>query len=381
MQPTSANFGRLMRTSHVIVASCGLIWPGETDEISVPVEAGEVRIDRTAQNRRAGNVQIPWSLQAGADLGVDVRTLSLGGYAVLRRGVRYADGSTETVLLGRLRVESVSWETLETSANLELADRMSQVRDEPFTAPFAAGGMTAATASRAIVQQVFGSSIAYDLRYTPTDVITDAFYSGERSEALSTLAQSVSAESYFDANGDYVFARKPADSDPVVWTVDCGAQGVLVDARENLDRTGIYNGVLVSGQPSGDSPPISALAIYDDPTSPIRWGGPFGKVALISQSTTVQTPEQAAATARDLLRLRLKQTRNLELITAPNPALEAGDTIEVIFPDGRDERHLIDAVTVNLGTDAQALVTRTQATPTVSAGLRFGAEAWQEVMA
>lgn len=363
MRPASAQFLSLVRQSHVIAAKCELLFPGESESVEVAVEAGKVQIDRTAQNRRSATVQIPWSLQAGHDLGVDLRTLSLGGYALLHRGVRYADGSAELIQLGRLRVESVTWGTLEASASLELADRMSQVRDEPFTAPYAAGGKRAHQAATEIVQAVFGATIAYYTPYAPTDVIADAFYTGNRAEALSALESSVGAETYFDANGDFVFDQKPGADAPVVWTVDTGTGGVMIDAKENLDRTGIYNAVLVQGQGDATTAPISALATYDDPASSIRWGGPFGKVTLVSTSSTVQTVEQAAATARALLQLRLKQTRSLDLSAAPNPALEAGDAIRVIFPDGRDEQHLIDAVTIDLSTGAQQITTRTLEAP------------------
>jgi hypothetical protein len=378
----------LVRQSHVIATRCRLVFPGDTDvdAVDVPVQAGSVRIDRTARNRRAGNVEIPWSLRNSADLGVDVRTLALGGYVLLERGVRYASGDTELVLLGRLRVESVTWDTLEASASLELADRMAQVADEPFTAPFAAGGQTAANAAVAVVQAVFGAGIAYSTPYAPTDVISDAFYSGSRTDALTALEQAVGGESYFDANGDFVFARRPTGTEPIVWTIDAGVEGTMVGARESLDRTGVYNGVLVEGQATGDAPPITALATFDDPTSPIRWGGPFGKVALLSQSTSVQTVEQAAATAQSLLRLRLMQTRSLELTAAPNPALEAGDALRIVFPDGRDERHLLDAVTTDVGTGAQSIVTRTQqvATATILQDrdrLFYGRQAWRELVA
>jgi hypothetical protein len=381
VQATTATFRQLVRQSHVIATTCDLLFPGATsdgDAIPVSVEDGQVRIDRTAQNRRSGTVTIPWSLRRAVELGVDVRTLPLGGYVLLRRGVRYADGSTELVLLGRLRVESASWDTLAESASLEVTDRMSQVRDEPFTAPYSAAGKTAAQAAVEIVQQVYGSSITYHVLYAPTDVISDAFYSGARTDALSALEQSVSAETYFDADGAFVFAQRPQASDPVVWTVDVGITGTMTSAHESLDRTGVYNGVLVEGQAQADSPPITALAVFDDPTSPIRWGGPFGKVALLAQSTSVQTPEQAAATAQDLLRLRLMQTRSLELEAAPNPALEAGDTIRVVFPDGRDEHHLIDAVTTDLGTGAQQIVTRTKAAP-LALRVVHGTQAWGEL--
>ena len=363
MRPVSDQFLANLRYSHVIAASCELIFPGETDTVDVPVQGGHVTIDRTAQSRRAGSIQIPWSLQAGEDLGIDIRTLPLGGYALVRRGLRYASGNTEQVLLGRLRVESVSWGTTDTAASLELSDRMAQVRDEPFAAPFAAAGLTPAQAAVTIVQGVFGAQIAYHTPYQPPGTLGDVIYSGTRNEALSDLNTGYGAESYFDANGDFVFAQKPGDAETVVWTVDAAANGVMISAGESLDRTGIYNGVLVKGQPAADQPPISGLATFDDPASPIRWGGPFGKVLLVADSTSVADAAQAAATAQSLLRLRLKQTRQLELGAAPNPALEAGDTILVDFPDGRDELHLIDAVEISLSTDAQKITTRSQFDP------------------
>src|SRR5215831_8669395 len=111
MRPATPKFLTLIRESHVIAAACQLIFPDGTAH-DVPVQAGSVRIDRTADNRRAGTIQIPWSLDAGANLGIDIRTLSLGGYAIVSRGVRYADGTVELIQLGRLRVESVTWDTL-----------------------------------------------------------------------------------------------------------------------------------------------------------------------------------------------------------------------------------------------------------------------------
>lgn len=388
MRPASDHFLAALRQSHVIAAACELLFPGSAEPVPVPIEAGEIRIDRTAQNRRAGSIQIPWSLSAAQDLDLDLRTLTLGGYAIVKRGLRYADGSTELITLGTLRVESVTWGTLEASASLELADRMAQVRDEPFVAPYAAVGQRPADAAIQIVRDVFGATIAYSKPFDPPGPLGDVVYSTTRTEALSGLEEGYGAETYFNADGAFVFAAKPGDGEPVVWSVEAGEGGVMVDASENLDRTGIYNGVLVKGQAAADQAPVSALATFDDPESPIRWGGPFGKVALVADSSTASTEAQAASTAQSLLRLRLKQTRSLELTSAPNPALEAGDTIEVVFPDGRDETHLIDAVTIDLGTDAQHIVTRTQASPVTAPALDpvpdrlfYGAQAWQELNA
>jgi hypothetical protein len=381
MQPASDHFLELLRTSHVIAAAAELVFPGETDTIPVPVEAGTVTIDRTAEHRRVGTITIPWSLTAGEDLGIDIRTLPLGGYAVVHRGLRFADGTVELIQLGRLRVESVTWDTLAASASLELADRNAQVSDEPFSAPYAAKGQAPADAAAGIVRGVFGDTINYLTPYEPAGLLGDITYTGARTDALSSLEQSYAAETYFNANGDFVFAQAPGDAEPVVWTVDASPTGVMVNAQESLDRTGIYNGVLVTGQGDADVPPVTGLAVFNEPSSPVRWGGPFGKVLLLADSTTVVTTADAAATAQSLLNLRLKQTRSLALTTAPNPALEAGDTIAINFPDGRTETALIDATIIDLATAAQTITTRTLFAPTAEQtadALFYGRAAWQE---
>jgi hypothetical protein len=498
----------------------------------VPIEAGSITHDRTALVRRSGSVQIPWSLDAGADLGLDLRTLPLGGYAVLSRGIRFPDGSVELALLGGLRVESVSWLTFEDRASLELADRMAQVRDEPFTSPYAAGGKRVAQAALEIAQQVFGGAIAYSTIYDPPIVLADTFYSGSRADALTQLAQSIGGEVYFAAGGGYVFDGAPGsvaisrsatlvDDSPVVllsptsdlvvgmavfgtglppgrrilsvdsptqitlnapvntrgmknaravagspvltmisdtsdltpgmdvsephtpagtkvksidgpdqitltqpvqasssdyeflfvytvpnpqtltftgasgqlgspvWTVDTGAHGVMVDANESLDRTGVYNGVLVEGQNTAQDAPVSALVYDSGSTSPTRWGGPFGKVVRIEQSTAVQTVSQAQSAAQILLDSKLGLTRSLVLTNAPNPALESGDVIDVLFEDGRRERHVIETMQLDLGPGgAQELSTRSVFTPAAGRAhadlprryrqVRSGRAAWRE---
>jgi uncharacterized protein DUF5047 len=361
MRPVSDRFLASLRTSHLLHSRCDLQFPGDPTPVTVPIEEGRVTCDRTSQVRRAGHVAIPWSLRAGEDLGLDLRTLPLGGYATLWRGVRYSDGSTEDVKLGVLRVESVTWRTPEGSASLELADRMAQVRDEPFTVPLAVVGMRAADAAIAVVQPVFGASVSYAKPNDPPSVMGDTVFTGQRTEALTTLEQAGNGESYFDADGGFVYDVRAGEGDPV-WTVDAGQDGVMIEAEESLDRTGVYNGVLVTGQDTATQAPVYGLATDDDPASPTRWGGPFGHVAMLATSQ-VGTAAEAQANAQSLLGLRLKLTRNLTVTAAPNPALEAGDIIAVVFPDGRTEEHLIDSVTVDLATGAQAIGTRSRFVP------------------
>jgi hypothetical protein len=533
MRPFTERFRASLRGSHLVASRCDLYFPGSSTPVTVPIEAGTVTNDRTAQVRRTGTVQIPWSLEAGEDLGVDLRTLPLGGYVRLYRGLRYPDRTTELMALGVLRCESVTWRTSDDSASLELADRMAQVRDEQFIFPYTPGlvtpisraatltddspivavtptsdlvaGMTVtgpglragtkiqtvnsssqitltlpanisvvkrttfptysqganvfwvddtsdlavgmvfgpqapanvagrqitaitsptsgtgsftqspsfagsvvnalaytiaasqtltfggsvriAAAAIEIVQAVYANTIGYSKLFDPVIVLGDVFYTGSRADAVYELALAAAAETYFDGEGNFVF-DKPAGTLAPVWTVDSGQTGVMVSADESLARTGVFNGVLVQGQNTATDAPVASLVTDTDPGSPTVWGGPFGQVARIEQSSAVQTTQQATDAATAILNRRLTLQRAVTVVQAPNPALEAGDVVTVVFPDGRQEDHLVNSVTIDLGPQAaQTLVL--QATMSGLArrfdrgpgryGVHTGAAAWRQL--
>jgi len=517
MRPVSDEFLAMLRGPHLVAASAELQFPGATDWIAVPLVAGSITLDRTAAVMRTASITIPWSLQAAADLDVDLRVLPFGGYCRPYRGIQYADGHVELCRMGTLRVESVTWRSDDT-ATIELADRMAQVRDEPFMAPYMptplptvtrtgtitdgskvitgispnttgltvgmgvsgttippgtvivsidsatqvtvsktlrvsiqrnahlvndrtyldrmgdlsgiqvgmtvtspnvndlqanthvtavyippkngrqvvldkaarnttsraldfffgtagsgsasftitfGGNVTVGRAAGEVVSAVFGDTIAYQILFDPPYELTNTAYNGSRVDALLDLAKSSSAFQYFDANGDYVFTAPPsAEEDDPVWTVDAGDTGVLVADVEALDRTGIYNGVLVLGQADPEVAPLQALVTDSDPASPTRWGGPYGHVVRIEQSSVVQSVQQATDVAQALLDSRLGLSRAVTLTNAPNPALEPGDVVTVVFEDGRTEAHVIDSIRVGLeAPSAQELSVRSRWTP------------------
>jgi flavin-binding protein dodecin len=289
-----------------------------------------------------------------------VRELPFGGYATIERGITFADGTFERVQLGHFRVESISWHELEGSATLTLADRMAQVQDEAFLAPWVPEGMHPSDAIVAAVHEVFGDAIAYHVSTNPgsESTLTGTVYDESRSQAISDLASSIAAETLFDNLGDFVLRPRDRPAE-VVWSVDAGARGALITAEETLDRSSVRNGVSVRGQPTPEEPPIYGLATHDDPTSPTRWGGPFGKVPLISSSTAVADQAQADAAARALLNLRLGLARTLVLQSIPNPALEPDDLIEVVFADGRTETQTVNRIEIGLGVDGALSITTT----------------------
>lgn len=507
MRPVSQAFLDALRTSHPVAAEVDLYFPGVVDPVAVTVESGGLTIDRTAASRRSGSIVIPWALATADALGLDIRTLPYGGHVALRAGVVFADGTRELATLSSwLRVEAVTWETTQQTATIEVADRMAQVADEPFTLPFDTAGLTAAEAAQAIVYDVFADGIEYRMLYAPLTMLVGVIFSGSRAQALADLARAIGGEAYFDADGAFVLdvaagggqvdtegwlvdesttitdipdtssivvgmtvtglgipagrrvvsvddehtvtlnARantfgvknsrtttgsnvlqeitdtddlmpgmlvvgdgipggtvivgvteiskviisQPATADgyPLleyhawapgfgpegtpanllfaggfaaypVYTIAAGEAGTFITANESLDRSGVYNGVFITGQETPVTAGFALLVIDDDPDSPTLWGGPFGKVVRIERSTSIQSPEQGTYAAETLLNDALGLARSLAIRAAPNPALEAGDTLLIIFDDGRIEKHVVDAVRIDLGpTQPLDIVTR-----------------------
>jgi uncharacterized protein DUF5047 len=360
MLAVSDRFLAAIRDTHAVSVVAYLFRASDpATPIQAPVVDGSVAIDRDARVFRQGSLEVGFSLddQTTQDL---VRELPYGGYAVIERGIQYADGATERVQLGRFRVESIVWNELEGSATLTLADRMAQIQDEAFLTPWVPEGMHPSDAIVAAVQQVFGSTIAYHVSTSPSTepVLSGTVYDQDRAAAISDLASSIAAEALFDNLGDFVLRPRDRPAE-VVWSVDAGARGALIAAEETLDRSSVRNGVSVRGQADPEAPPIYGLATNDDPASPTRWGGPFGRVPLIASSTAVATQAQADAAARALLNLRLGLARTLVLGSIPNPALEPDDLIEVVFADGRSEQQTVNRTEIGLGVDGDLALTTT----------------------
>ena len=197
---------------------------------------------------------------------------------------------------------------------------MSQIRDEPFTAPYAAKGRTPAQAAVDIVTAVFGSTITYLTPYAPTGLMGDTIYSGDRVRRPVGPRAVLRRRNVLRRRRQ--FRLRPKARRRRARRLDrrrrrAGRHGQR--RREPGPHRHLQRRPRSQGQPAADQPPITSLAMFTDPTSPIRWGGPFGKVALVADSSSVTTQAQADATAQSLLNLRLKQTRGADADRGTQP--------------------------------------------------------------
>jgi hypothetical protein len=344
-------FKASVRESHR-VSSAATIYPVDGPPVVAQVISGSIRLDRSARVRRTGSIVVGFDLSENLDF---VRELPFGGYVKLERGILYPDGRFERPAIGYLRINTVSWSELEGQATLELADRMAQVNDEVFRAPWAPTTKPSQAITDA-VYAVFKDAIAYHVSTDPTDetALEDAVYDSDRGQAIDDLASSIGADAYFDAAGDFVLRPEPPDPSTVapVWAYDVGAGGNLEEVSENLDRSAVRNGVALKGQSKAKNPPFYTLVSDDDPSSPTHWGGPFGKVALLVNLSAMQNKKQAKVAGAALLNLRLGLARTVTLRGVPMPALEPDDVIEVRYLDGRTEQLRVVSMSMPLDVTA-----------------------------
>lgn len=346
MYAVSSRFLQRLTESHTPIVEALLFrTDGKVEEI--PVAGGSVDVDRGSEARRTFSLTTP-------DPGIIPRdpaaALSVYGARVhVRRGVEFADGGKETVPLGVFRLDEVDGDVEMGPVTLRGPDLSACVSDDQFTEPYKVSG-TAVGAITALIQRSLPEATvinrAVDAIIGPRTFDTEA----NPWEGAQEIAASIGAEVYADPDGIFVIAELPdlLAVEPV-WTVAAGEDGVLISADRGMSSAKVNNGVLARGENTEeDAPPVSWLAVDDDPGSPTYWYGPYGRRPRFHSSSTL-TSEAACAQAANLL-LRQAKAPNAtgDFSALPNPALEPGDVLRVHHSDGVKELHQVASFSVPL---------------------------------
>lgn len=330
----------------------------------LPITGGTVTVDRSQVTRRRVSLTLAPRLSTGAY--TDRPTLPealdapLGHYGQeisVYWSLHYVGGVVETLPLGVFRIDDVSGSLAgDDEVTVSGVSREAFVADAKFVLPRTLSGPSAATLIAQLIHEVLPSaevvvSATRDARVPATT------FDEDRWGAIATLADSMAAVVYCDPYGRFLIADAPTVDTPPVWRVAAGPGGVLVRAAVSSSRADIRNGIVLRGEsPASDSPPVQAVVTDDDPTSPTRWGDPaagrFGMAPEIISVPTVTTLPQARALAVAKLAQRVGAASTLDVTSVPNPALEAGDAIEVVIdpknPAGTVRRHIVDSFPIPL---------------------------------
>jgi hypothetical protein len=354
--PVSGAFLQALRQSHPVVVKADLYLGNVLLRSGLPVHDGTLNIDAGSPIRRTATVQI-----AGSDLipwaAADVLA-PYGDELQLSAGVQYPDQSQELVPVGRLRIDEAAPSTGSAQITLQCSDRTKYMQEAQFLTP------QQSITSNTIVAEI--TRLLHDVLpgLTVTNLTTDTTkvsllsWAQDRWGAIADLATSIGAEVVMDPQGTALIRPVPTLDAAPVWTVDAGTQGVMVSAQRTLTRQGVYNIVVVTSNPVDGTPPIQAVVTDTDPQSATQWPGPFGQVPRFYTSPTITSTGQATAAAQALLAKSVGAAFSVTFAAVPNPALDGGDVIQIVYPTGQVELHMIQTLAISLSTGAMTGTTR-----------------------
>jgi hypothetical protein len=332
----SARFIAEIKRSHQVISYVDVISP-TNQTLRLPFTSGDVKVDRTAETRRSFTGTC---LDLTGDITPDEPTDLLTPFGtVLKpyRGVRYADtGAVEVMPLGvfRLSKSNVQDSGGGVSISLEAYDQSRTVARDKFTDVYVIPvGTNIIQAIKDILANTF-DDLQYD-SITTTLVTTQPIVydvSANPWEEAGKLAQSVGCELYFDVDG-WVVIAPPVDINALPspdFTYVEGQGTTLLDLDKTFSDEPGYNGLVLTGESPGDElPPVRSVAWDEDPSSATYHLGPYGEVPQFITDQNIKTQEDADATAAQLVRNLLGFSYSLSVTSWTNPALEAGNVVQV----------------------------------------------------
>lgn len=328
----SARFSALAPTS----------WQTGTDPVGEPLQVtgGNVKFDATADIWASGGLSLiaPWPGPTNELITV------FGGEVFLARGVDIGSGGTAWSALGYFRVTSTRQEDAARGViGLTLDDRMATIIESELISPRVyEPGTTVQAMVEDLVLDVYPQAvITFDSGTGATVLGRQVTVEENRYDGLRDLADSLGQLVFFDEAGILRFADVP-DTETPVWTIRAGKRGAMVNAARDLTRIGVYNAVVVRGEGMDNIPPVQAVAYDASPTSPTRWGGPFGSIPRRFASPFITTYSGARSAAAAMLRRSLGAPYNVTVDVVPNPALRPYMPIRTVYDDGTRETHIID---------------------------------------
>ncbi|PAX85003.1 DUF5047 domain-containing protein, partial [Streptomyces albidoflavus] len=283
--PVSERFLARLAESHEVVTRVQLMLT-DGQVIDVAHTGGSVTVDRGQAIRRTCTVTCP-------DPALLPRTpadqlATYGSRLLISRGVAYGDGSTELVPLGLFRLDSVDGDVSEGPVQLQGKDLSAVVADDKLTAPYSASGTVVGAVTALIQRSLPGASVIAEIEDAPIgrrtwDVEADPW------EAAREVAAAAGADVFANADGEFVIRTLPdLLLTAPAWAVEAGDGGVYISGSVGMTSDGVYNGVLARGESTSDNlPPVSALAVDSDPTSPTYWDGPYGRRPMFYSSSTL----------------------------------------------------------------------------------------------
>lgn len=355
--PLSSRWDGAVRSSAQPTVRCDVLSSGQIVASGIAVSGGSVTSDRTQVVRRKLQMTVPDTTLA-PDQNTDLLT-PYGNEVRIWHGFTYPTGDVELVPVGTFGLWTVAEDLPVGQLTVQASDRMQRVTDARFVSQrtLLAGSSTIGSISQMLLEAVPWAAVRVDPKLA--DIILPAAITEPRDRAgfIAKLAANLGGEVFADQLGDFVIQSVPSVTSAPVWTVDTGANGVLISAAPSVTRDGVRNAIIVSGQTTGTvtAPVTSGLlangidpvcADYDT-SSATYWYGSFGQVPGYIDSSTFTNQVQCQVAGFAALRNYQGAARSIDFSSLLNPALAEGDVFAVII-NGAYAPHILDQLTIPL---------------------------------
>ncbi|WP_051940772.1 DUF5047 domain-containing protein [Phaeacidiphilus oryzae] len=337
MYPVTSQFLDAIAHSHTMSARVDAAYNGAATKNDLTFHDGTVTLDRGSKIRRQLSLTVsdPSLLPRAV-----TDTLGAGGQTLTAyRGVRYPSGVVELATLGTFSITEVSGDRDLGPVTLSASSAEALLQADPFeTATTTKGYSTCLDAITYLIHQTIpGATITNRTGANPALPTMSWDAGADRWDAVTSIATAMSGEIYVDHGGAFIIAPVPNPlTGPVVWEIAPG--GVMLTDTRGQTLTGVYNGVVVTGDnTSSGSAPVTGSAYLTDTSNPLYWGGPAGKRTYSYQSSAVVTSGQATQVAQTLLAQYGAPHTTVGVGCVPNPALQPGDIVRVRH-NGRQRR-------------------------------------------
>jgi len=361
---TAADFASLVSGSHTARFRAVLVEGFQTGSDpsgqDMRVINGEVEYDASADVRSTGGVTVAQDWPNAQDLSF----APYGSEVFLARGVETGASGTLWAPMGYYRItKTAQSDAARGPLALDLDDRMATIIDSRFMSPrqWLTGTSVGDIINEVVLEVYPDAVILWDDDSDLSELGRSLIAEESRLEVIKTLADGLGKIFYWDEVGRLVFKDIPSETD-VIWTVNAGPGGVMVQADRSLSRDGVYNAVVVTGEGADELVPVRAAAINAQESSPTFFGGPFGRVPRFYSSSFITTQSQAENAAVNLLRQSLGAPYDVGLSAVPNPAVRPYDVIRVVYNDGTREVHIVDRVSVPFNVSSPITIATRQST-------------------
>lgn len=309
--------------SHRMVADVLLI--RGSDIVPLPFVGGTVAATYSAQVGRTGTVEMERNYYDA--LGVT----TLSDVVMIRTGIP----TIEMVPVMTGRVDAIQNDRTTGAVTLSIVDRGADVVRALFETPWAVQtGQSTIDVMTAMIQDVDPSFVVTVGPGVVDDQVTAGNYEEDRGSALDELAKGINAVWVPTRTGSFLIASNPYKGAAVASgiTIRNGVDGTIREATDTVSRSVVRNSITVisEGVTSG-TPPIRVTVRDDDPASPTRWGGPFGKQNCIIRNDTLKTQVAAEEFASRLLSQSLAMVHSWQITTPHFPLLDPLDVFDTVY--------------------------------------------------